>query len=111
MVIIAHDEDISRLCGVNKKIAEIKYDDLPLMKRAIPLHFSNAEYHLLQDEDGKFTTLRELFELAGSKLISIDLKNTSPLMNEKVNELIKEFKRDHLTIWGSMFPTQHRQIG
>jgi hypothetical protein len=44
------------------------------MKRSIGLHFSNDEYALLPEEDGKFTTLRELFELAPNKLISIDIK-------------------------------------
>lgn len=44
-------------------------------------------------------------------MISIDLKNASDDMNYKVNELIIEFKREHLTIWGSMFPKQHTKIG
>jgi len=37
------------------------------MKRSIPLHFTDKEYQLLPDEVGKFTTLRELFELAPNK--------------------------------------------
>ena len=108
VVIVAHDEDVKRLCGIDKKVSDFNYDELPLMKRQIPMHFSTGEYHLLQDEDGKFTTLRELFEVASYKLISIDLKNADEAMNHKVNDLIKEFKREHLTIWGSMFPKQHK---
>ena len=52
-----------------------------------------------------------MFEISQYKLISIDLKNASDLMNSQVNELVKEFKREHLTIWGSMFPAQHKKIG
>lgn len=69
------------------------------------MHFSDGQYELLSEEDGKFTTLKELFEIAQNKFISIDLKNGSEAMGHKVNELIKEFNREHLTIWGSMFPT------
>jgi hypothetical protein len=32
--------------------------------RNIPLHFSYDDYSLRPEEDGKFTTLRELFEAA-----------------------------------------------
>lgn len=80
------------------------------MKRAIPLHFSEQLYNLLPEEDGKFTTLRELFELAPNKLISIDIKGDSDELKHKVNDLIKEFKREHLTIWGSMKPKHHNRI-
>lgn len=74
------------------------------------MHFSSEEYHLLHDEDGKFTTLRELFELAPHKMISIDLKGDSDELKHKTNDLIKEFKREHLTIWGSMKPKHHKRI-
>jgi len=51
-----------------------------------------------------------LFEIANYKVISIDLKHRSDEMKHKVNELIKEFKREHLTIWGSMVPAEHNKI-
>ena len=53
---------------------DTNYEDIPEMKRSIPLHFSDKEYQLLPEEFGKFTTLRELFEMAPTKIISIDLK-------------------------------------
>ena len=110
VVIVAHDDDIFRLCGVKKRVDEFNYDELPPISRRIPLHFSEGEYVLLPEEDGKFTTLRQLFEIANYKVISIDLKHRSDEMKHKVNELIKEFKREHLTIWGSMVPAEHNKI-
>jgi len=88
VVIVSHDADLSRLCGVNEQIADTKYDELPPMMRSVPLHFSDGEYELRSDEDGKFTTLRELFEVAPDRLISIDLKADSDILKHKVSELI-----------------------
>eukprot|EP00347_Sterkiella_histriomuscorum_P004184 403361426 len=111
VVIVAHDDDLKRLCGIDRKIEEFNYEELPLIKRSITTHFSEGEYQLLDHENGKFTTLREMFEISQYKMISIDLKNASEEISDKVNELIKEFKRENLTIWGSMFPSQHKKIG
>ena len=79
------------------------------MKRSIPLHFSSSEYQLLPEEDGKFSPLKDLFELAPNKLISIDLKGDSDELKHKTSDLIKKFKREHLTIWGSMKPKHHNR--
>lgn len=48
--------------------------------------------------------------MAQNKLISIDLKGRSPDLKTKVSNLVKEFKREHLTIWGSMRPADHKLI-
>ena len=63
---------------------------------------------MLAEEEGKFTPLRELFELAPHKLISIDIKDDGDEVKGKVNELIKEYKREKITIWGSMKPKHHK---
>ena len=80
------------------------------MMRSIPLHFSDGEYVLKSEEDGKFTLLRELFEGAPDRLISIDLKADSDVLKLKVSDLIKEFKRESITIWGSVKPKHHTRI-
>lgn len=41
-------------------------------------------YQLSDEEDGKFTTLKELFEISEGLFISIDLKETSSELCEKV---------------------------
>ena len=58
VVVVAHDDDIFRLCGVKKRVDEFNFDELPPISRRIPLHFSEGEYVLMPEEDGKFTTLR-----------------------------------------------------
>ena len=63
----------------------MNFDEIPIMKRSVPVHFSDHEYTLLPEEEGKFTTLRELFELAPNKMISIDLKGNCVSLKTKVN--------------------------
>lgn len=112
VVIVAHDTDLWRICGVNKQIHELDYAELPTMQRRYVLHFTDNElYHLRDDEDGQLLTLRELFEMAPESLISVDLKgqSNSPNLCHKVNELIKEYKREELTIWGAMAGKPHKE--
>ena len=61
------------------------------------------------DEDGKFTLLREVFEECPNAIISIDMKERDDALIEKVNEMVKEHKRENKTIWGSMFKEQHEE--
>lgn len=63
----------------------------------------DCNYTLSDHEDGKFTTLREMFELCEGKYISIDMKSAVPDMCYQANDLVKEFQREHLTVWGSMY--------
>lgn len=50
--------------------------------------------------------------MAPEALISVDLKGqvNTPALCHKVNELIKEFKREELTIWGAMGGKSHAQV-
>lgn len=80
------------------------------MIRNIPRHFAEGDYVLKSDEDGKFTKLKELFEVAKDRLISIDLKADSDILKHKVSEMIKEYRRESITIWGSVKPKHHSKI-
>ena len=107
VIIISHDDSLKRQCGVDKLISDVNFDDLPPMSKQFNTHFSAIPYVLRPEDEGKFSTLKDLFEIANNKMINIDLKNASEDMVNKVNILIKEYNREHLTIWGSMFPKAH----
>ena len=47
--------------------------------------------------------LRELFEHSDGVFISIDMKDKDDELCKKVDDLVREFKREDLTFWGSMF--------
>lgn len=67
------------------------------------MHLMAGTYQLKDEEEGRFTSLRELFEISSGVFISIDLKETSNDLCEKVAQLVKEFNRQDLTFWGSMY--------
>jgi hypothetical protein len=58
---------------------------------------------LQNGEEGRFTLLRELFEHTEGIFISIDMKESNNELCEKVDKLVREFKREDLTFWGSMY--------
>ena len=60
------------------------------------------------DEDGKFSLLKDLFAECPDAMISIDMKERDDILIAKVNDLIKDFKREDKTVWGSMFKEQHQ---
>ena len=74
------------------------------------MHFSDKLYLRRHDESAKFTKLKELFEIAQDHMISVDLKVDSEVLRLKVSQLIREFKREHLTIWGSLKHSNHKKI-
>jgi hypothetical protein len=74
------------------------------------MHTADGNYDLKDDESGRFGLLSELFDICDGIYISIDLKDSSAEMVDRVDELIKRYKREQYTIWGSMFADQHRLV-
>lgn len=108
-VVVAHDADLERMCGAQyggQRISETNFADLPPFKRTgIKMHLSPGDYVLRDDEEGKFTLLRDLFaaDTDGKMMYSIDLKDASEGILAKVNGLVKEFRCENRVIWGSMY--------
>ena len=67
-------------------------------------------YSIPQGEEYKFTLLRELFEISDGIFVSIDMKDSNDELCRKVDELVREFKREDLTFWGSMYAQQHETV-
>jgi len=40
VIIVCHDDDFGRLCGVNKRVRDVNHDQLPKFKKEMPMHFS-----------------------------------------------------------------------
>jgi len=40
VIIVCHDEDFSRVCGVNKRVRDVNFADLPKLRKEMPMHFS-----------------------------------------------------------------------
>ena len=80
---IFHDDNLNRMCGVNKKIEDITLDEM-------------KEYHL-NNTDFTIPTLQEVLSLVKGKVpIMIELKPVSKKMKitKRVYDVIKDYKGD-----------------
>ena len=88
-------------------MTDYNYADLPPIQRKVKMHLTQGDYNMRDEEDGKFTLLIDLFKACPEAMISIDMKERDDDLILKVNEMVKEFKREDKTVWGSMFKEQH----
>ncbi|GAV05464.1 hypothetical protein RvY_15595-2 [Ramazzottius varieornatus] len=100
-VIVAHDAIFLRTAGREGTIAETNYFDLPLLKEQLVVDFGTRHTVTGKDNDRKMPLLRQVFEEFPTLPVSVDLKQKSDVLVHKTSELIKEFKREHLTVWGN----------
>jgi glycerophosphoryl diester phosphodiesterase len=110
VVVVCHDSKLDRLCGLeygDRGIGDYNLNELPKLQRQLEHHFATGLYTLSDNEDGLFTTLREMFENCKEVYISIDCKGGGERLCTEVNSLVKEFRREQITVWGSMYPTNH----
>ena len=47
--------------------------------------------------------LEDLFKIADGVFISIDMKESTDELCQKVDEMVRRYKREDITFWGSMF--------
>lgn len=98
-VVVSHDQHLLKKCGKDVKIAEIDLKDLPEYKNVQSVDF-RPSFYLECGEDRKIPTLREVFRAFPETPLNIDVKVYDETLFHKVNDLIKEFHREDLTIWG-----------
>ncbi|XP_064619427.1 lysophospholipase D GDPD1-like isoform X1 [Lineus longissimus] len=99
-VVVSHDNTLERTAGQDILISETDYKDLPLLRHALKLDF-DQRCTCEGKEDRKIPLLRELFEAFPDLPINIDIKFESMDLIERVNDLIQEFNREHITVWGN----------
>jgi len=103
VVIVAHDLNLSRLCGVDKTISQLNYNELPKFSEEIHLHFSDGlTFNTKKMNNPYFPPLETVFQKFPDSIMHIDLKNGPTELTIKVHDLIKKYKREHLTFWGNV---------
>ncbi|XP_055334837.1 lysophospholipase D GDPD1-like isoform X2 [Paramacrobiotus metropolitanus] len=100
-VVVAHDGLLLRPCGRSVRIAETDYCDLPPLKKALTLDFKKKFTCMAQNGDRKMPLLREVFQEFPDVVVNVDIKENNDELISKVSDLVKEFKREHLTVWGN----------
>ncbi|KAF6298602.1 glycerophosphodiester phosphodiesterase domain containing 1 [Rhinolophus ferrumequinum] len=98
-VVVSHDENLKRSTGVNVNISDLKYCELPPYLGKLDVTFQRACQ--CEGKDNRIPLLKEVFEAFPNTPINIDIKVNNNVLIKKVSELVKQYRREHLTVWGN----------
>ncbi|XP_069617556.1 lysophospholipase D GDPD1 [Ranitomeya imitator] len=99
-VVVSHDGNLKRSTGVNVNISEMNYSDLPPYLCQLDVTFEK-DCCCDGGDDRQIPRLKEVFEAFPETPINIDIKVNNDILVRKVSELVKEYKREQLTVWGN----------
>uniref|UniRef100_A0A8C0GLM3 Glycerophosphodiester phosphodiesterase domain containing 1 n=2 Tax=Chelonoidis abingdonii TaxID=106734 RepID=A0A8C0GLM3_CHEAB len=99
-VVVSHDENLKRATGVDISISDLKYSELPPYLCKLDVTFQK-ECHC-EGEDNRIPLLKEVFEAFPNTPVNIDIKVNNSVLIKKVSELVSQYKREHLTVWGNV---------
>lgn len=101
-VVVSHDNDLSRGTGKNVRVSDLDFNDLPEYSASVKVQFGfGEEYHAKPGASRRIPLLRSVFEAFPTVPINIDVKVDNDLLVRKISDMIKEFNREELTVWGS----------
>nr|NP_001187824.1 glycerophosphodiester phosphodiesterase domain-containing protein 1 [Ictalurus punctatus]ADO29168.1 glycerophosphodiester phosphodiesterase domain-containing protein 1 [Ictalurus punctatus] len=109
-VVVSHDNDLLRGTGVAKLISELNFDELPQYSSCILVTFGfGQKCQADSDVSRDIPLLETVFEHFPETPINIDVKCDSDVLIKKISELVKKFRREHITVWGSFSDVVNRK--
>ncbi|XP_015223073.1 lysophospholipase D GDPD1 [Lepisosteus oculatus] len=99
-VVVSHDSNLKRSTGVSALIRDLSYAELPPYLCKLQVTFQR-EGCCEGGKDKRIPLLRDVFEAFPSTPVNIDIKANNDTLIRKVSELVTEFNREHLTVWGN----------
>lgn len=88
-IVVMHDESLKRVCGVNKKVGKLTYEELQKYSPGKKYRGPNEELY----REEKIPTLQEVIDLVGDRAkLNIELKpaKTDKNLSQRVAEIIGE---------------------
>jgi len=107
-VVVAHDQQLQRLTGVDQNIRHLDFAQLPLLKPSVSIDFCPGlifQDDSVKDEERNFPTLSKVLHEFPSTQVNIDLKDRDDLLVEKVNKIIVENNAEERCVWGNFSST------
>ncbi|KAM7535771.1 hypothetical protein Aperf_G00000100711 [Anoplocephala perfoliata] len=109
-VVVSHDNDLTRATGVAKNISDLNFAELPEYHETLEVTFGFGE--VCKAKPGvprNFCLLRTVFEHFPQVPINIDVKTGGYVLIKKISDLIEEFNRRDITVWGSFSDGVNRE--
>lgn len=100
--VVCHDNNLMRLCGVDKNISDLNFNELPPLQSTIDLHFSSKQYTATESDDRKIPLLEDLMKEFPDTPFNMELKRTDQELKTEVLKLLRKYKRESYTIWGNV---------
>nr|VZI25997.1 unnamed protein product [Spirometra erinaceieuropaei] len=101
-VVVSHDNDLSRGTGKKVCVSDLNFDELPEYSTSVQVQFGfGEEHHVKPGASRRIPLLKSVFEAFPTVPINIDVKVDNDVMIHKISEMVKEFKREDITVWGS----------
>lgn len=106
-VVVAHDQHLLRLTGINRNIRDLPYQQLPYLKERVTIDFCPGETfcdNSVMKEERKICLLEQVLEEFPNTQVNIDIKVADPGLVEAVNKIIVEKKAEERCVWGNFSP-------
>jgi glycerophosphoryl diester phosphodiesterase len=68
-VVVVHDDNLKRICGVDKFVKDFNFDDLPPIQDKISLHFSEEIFEASKVKDKKLACFDKVCQALGKMTI------------------------------------------
>ncbi|XP_018605337.1 lysophospholipase D GDPD3 isoform X2 [Scleropages formosus] len=98
-VVVSHDENLLRQTGHDVHISSLNLESLPLYKERLEVTFHKGYYST--GKDRQFVLLEDLFEKFPNVPVNIEIKEDNDLLIRKVSSLVKQYKREAITVWAT----------
>lgn len=99
-VVVSHDACLQRASGINADISNMSYAELPPYLCKLDVTFQR-ECFCEGGEDKRIPLLRDVFEAFPNTPVNVDIKVNNDTLIKKVSQLVVEYNREHLTVWGN----------
>ncbi|EHB11824.1 Glycerophosphodiester phosphodiesterase domain-containing protein 3 [Heterocephalus glaber] len=99
VVVVSHDENLSRQSGLNRDVSSLAFEELPLYKEELEVYFSPG--HFAHGSDRHMLRLEDLFQRFPQMPMSVEVKADNEELIHKVAGLVRQFGRSRITIWAS----------
>ncbi|XP_004856138.2 glycerophosphodiester phosphodiesterase domain-containing protein 3 isoform X3 [Heterocephalus glaber] len=99
VVVVSHDENLSRQSGLNRDVSSLAFEELPLYKEELEVYFSPG--HFAHGSDRHMLRLEDLFQRFPQMPMSVEVKADNEELIHKIAGLVRQFGRSRITIWAS----------
>lgn len=100
-VVVAHDDHLLRMTGQDVYISQTDFQDLPSLNESLKVSFEPEKSNSGGSSDRSIPLLKHVFENFPTTPINIDLKQGSEQLISQVSQLVEDYHREHITVWGS----------